>query len=255
MIIQSVHYIDKNNTGDMMSCPLEHFKINAEIRKLHIYDIDKLNIDLPVIIGGGGLLQQGNSSKNIEKIINNNKAPVIIWGIGFNTNYKKKDDYVPDFINNASLCGIRDYGLDGIKYVPCASCMHGSFMNEYEIKNEVVCFEGNKLGLSIPTMGCGSGANMNEIIKFLGSAKTIITSSYHGMYWGALLKKEVIVIPNADSSKFFYFPVKLPHATINNWRSFLGTGNKYNILNEFRSINIDFAKNVSDLLNIEFNEK
>lgn len=257
MILQSVHYINEKNTGDMQSCPFEHFSVDAEVKKFHIMDIDGLDPEFPVIIGGGGLLQHGPSIDNIEKIINRHRSPVVIWGAGVNTNGKGAHDDIPDFIKEACLVGIRDHAFAEFECVPCVSCMHPGFIKKYELKNDIVCFEGNKLDLPYPTMGCQDGATMEEILEFLGSAKTIVTSSYHGMYWGVLLKREVIVIPNAESSKFYNLPFDVAITDKDNFRSFIGH-KQTNVDDAFgicRVINILFARKVSQLLNIEFKYK
>lgn len=257
-MIQSVHNLNPKNTGDIQSCPFEHFQVEGhEILKHDIYDDpDKLNPDVPVIIGGGGLLQAGLSRDNINTIISRHKSKVIIWGLGVNTNHAANNDSIPEEIKKASLVGVRDYGFDGVDYLPCVSCMNPVFDNKYDIKNEVVCFEGNKLNLNLPTMGCDTQQSMESIIEFLGSANTIVTSSYHGMYWGLLLGKRVIVIPNENSSKFYYFPMNLNMATINNWQSFIVNGIIYPaFLRQARMGNFSFANKVSKLLNVEIKIK
>lgn len=253
MMLQSVHYINEKNTGDMQSCPFQHFHVGLQVKKFHIMDIQNVDPEFPVIIGGGGLLQHGQSINNIETIIKRHQAPVIIWGAGVNTNEKKINDFIPDFIHKASMVGIRDYGFLKFEYLPCVSCMHPAFDKQYAIKNDIVCFEGSKLDLPYPTMGCQQGASMDNIIEFLGSAKTIVTSSYHGMYWGILLAREVIVIPNAHSSKFYHFPFNVPMATIDNWKFFIGKGETHkDVLEKCRNFNKVYANRVSKLLNIDF---
>lgn len=252
MIIQSIHYINRDNAGDMNSCPFEHFKVDVEVKKMHILDMQVLDTDQPVIIGGGGLLQHGKSLDTIEMIIKMNRAPVIIWGAGVNTNHKKDQDHVPDFVQKATLVGIRDYTFMGFEYLPCVSCMSPLFDKTYEVQHEIVCFEGNKLNLPYPTMSCQEGKTMEEVIQFLGSARTIVTSSYHGMYWGVLLGKEVIVIPNEGSSKFYNFPFHIPITTIDDWKFFVGKAEIHeDALKICRGHNERFAKRVSELLKIE----
>lgn len=255
-MLQSVHYINEKNTGDMQSCPFEHFSVNVEVKKFHIMDIDDVDPQFPIIIGGGGLLQHGPSINNIEKIMKRHRSPVVIWGAGVNTNGKGAHDHIPGFIKEASLVGIRDYGFDGLGYVPCVSCLHPGFNKKYEVKNDIVCFEGNKLNLPYPTMGCQEGATLEKILEFMGSANTIVTSSYHGMYWGVLLEKEVVVIPNAESSKFYNFPFDVARTDKNNFKSFIGHKKTIDdALSNCREINILYAMRVSKLINIELKYK
>ena len=50
---------------------------------------------------------------------------------------------------------------------------------------------------------------MNEKIAFIGSCETIVTNSYHGIYWALLLGKKVISVPFA--SKFYGISPDLTH--------------------------------------------
>lgn len=135
------------------------------------------------------------------------RGPRMIWGAGHNRQldrrYKGQD--WPDWLVQFDKVGVRDWAQN-LPWVPCASCMHPAFDQEYEIKNEVIWFE-HKKGLikefgndSIPRF-VNSGNNMAQTIELLGSAETILTNSYHGAFWGTLLRRRVIVV-GAWSTKF-----------------------------------------------------
>lgn len=137
------------------------------------------------------------------------QSPKFLWGAGHNSDLKKERrpsiDY-PSYIVNFDLIGVRDYGTD-FEWVPCASCMHPALRKTYPIKNEIIWFEHKKQLTkdfgheSIPRF-INSGANIDQTIELLGSANVILTNSYHGAYWGTLLKKKVILV-GAWSSKFY----------------------------------------------------
>jgi hypothetical protein len=138
------------------------------------------------------------------------KSPRIIWGAGHNGDYQKKLkgtlEY-PKWIRNFDLVGIRDYAQE-YEWTPCASCMHPALRKNYAIKNDVIWFEHKKQLIKSTEFGnepiprfINSGSNIEQTIELLGSANTIITNSYHGAYWGTLLRKKVIVV-EAWSSKF-----------------------------------------------------
>lgn len=142
--------------------------------------------------------------------IDNEKSARIIWGAGHNSDYQKKLkghlDY-PPYLRLYDLVGIRDYDQP-YKWVPCASCMHPAFEKNYPIKNRVIWFEHKKQLLKSTDFGSypipriiNTGDNVGQTIEILGSAETIITNSYHGAYWGTLLKRKVIVV-EPWSSKF-----------------------------------------------------
>jgi hypothetical protein len=85
--------------------------------------------------------------------------------------------------------------------------MHPALRKQYPIKNDVIWFEHKKQLIksfgsdSIPRF-INSGSNIEQTIELLGGATTIITNSYHGAYWGTLLKKRVIVV-DPWSTKFY----------------------------------------------------
>lgn len=145
----------------------------------------------------------------IDKL-DNSKSPRIIWGAGHNGDYLKKIKgtlQYPKWLRDFDLVGVRDYAQQ-YEWVPCASCMHPALRKQYTIKNDVIWFEHKKQLIKSTEFGTdpiprfiNSGDNIEQTIELLGSANTIITNSYHGAYWGTLLKKRVIVV-DAWSSKF-----------------------------------------------------
>ena len=91
--------------------------------------------------------------------------------------------------------------------------------------------------------------NLEALVSFIGKSKTIVTDSYHAMYWSMLLGKKVVVIPN--SSKFFDFKYPPLITTFNDFESDLKKAQSYNgILEECREINRKFAQKVFDYLNL-----
>jgi len=140
-------------------------------------------------------------------------APRFVWGAGHNgegdVDFKKIR--WPKSFAGYKLVGIRDFHEHSrFSWVPCASCMHPAFDKTYEIKNDVIWFEHKKQMIKdfgqdpIPRF-VNTGGNIEQTIELLGSANTILTNSYHGAYWGTLLKKKVIVVGGAWSSKFRWF--------------------------------------------------
>ena len=210
---------DRKNIGDSLSSPLNYFELPGA-------KIEKLDIRLPVkaeelegkhiIIGGGGLLFP-RFLPEITTIINARKRKKLIaWGIGQQIYVRKKGKLFPRYITdeainsfdysyleNFDLVGIRDFGILGYDWLPCASCMHKSFDKKREIKHEFVVFSHKKFLLNIEnfprlTNECN---DMEKVLDFLGSGETVLTSSYHGVYWATLLGRKVLAFP--FSSKFY----------------------------------------------------
>jgi hypothetical protein len=146
------------------------------------------------------------------KSLKTGKNKRFVWGAGHNAKTNKfkenKQLLYPDFLREYDLVGIRDWG-QGYNWVPCASCMHPAFDEEYEITNDVIWFEHKKQLIKdfgtdpIPRL-VNSGNNIAQTIALLGSAKTIVTNSYHGAYWGTLLGRKVVLV-EPWSTKFRYF--------------------------------------------------
>lgn len=147
------------------------------------------------------------------KSLKDSKSKKYIWGAGHNGELKKKSSFLeyPDYLMNFDLVGVRDYG-QRFNWVPCASCMAPALQKKYPIKNDVIWFEHKKQlvkdfgDVSAPRF-INSGNNLDQTIELLGSANIIVTNSYHGAYWGTLLKKRVIVV-EPWSSKFMAFKHK-----------------------------------------------
>ena len=107
------------------------------------------------------------------------------------------------YLDGVDLVGIRDYDV-GLPWVPCASCMHPEFDRPRSPKHEVVVFSHKKFRLNIkglPTF-TNKEVDFRAVLDFLGSGETILTSSFHGAYWGTLLGRKVLAFP--FSSKFFW---------------------------------------------------
>lgn len=183
-------------------------------------------------------------------LINPTIAPRFIWGAGHNGSPEMEFIKIrwPKAFAKFRLIGLRDFNpASKYHWVPCASCMHPAFDKEYEIKNDIIWFEHKKQLIKdfgkdpIPRF-INSGDNIEQTIELLGSANTILTNSYHGAYWGTLLKKKVIVVGGAWSSKFKF----LKHSPVilgkkDNWRDAIDTTPIYdNALEECRKANRDY---------------
>jgi hypothetical protein len=126
----------------------------------------------------------------------------VLWGIGNNFGQKhgkksKDNPYYPEWINQCTLVGIRDWIKNYEKYyLPCVSCMHPAFDKDYSEQHEFVYFvhaaKSKFKNSNYPVMK-NNEMNFDKVIEFLGSGNTIITDSYHGAYWGQLLGKNVQV--------------------------------------------------------------
>lgn len=135
-------------------------------------------------------------------------GPRFIWGAGHNNNDVDQRVKYSRYLAEFRMVGLRDWHgqRSRMRWAPCASCMHPAFDRSYKIRNEVIWFEHRKQMIrdfgddSIPRF-INSGNNIEQVIELLASADTILTNSYHGAYWGTLLRRKVVVV-GAWSTKF-----------------------------------------------------
>ncbi len=266
----NLHRIDRNNVGDFYCAPHLYFDVLKD-KSLDIFDykVDDKNVnnnfikkisDNSLIIGGGGLLNRSGFSKQMkmfEKLTDKNKK-IVLWGLGHNrkdpSTFNKKVEYN---INTSKfgLVGTRDYSMPG-EYVPCVSCMHNIFDKDYtSIQETGIIFHKDTLKKNnllkrlenYPTSS--NTTNLEEMVGFIGKSETIVTDSYHAMYWSILLNKKVIAIPN--SSKFYDFKYKPVFSSFDNFEDDIKKGQSYSgILEECREINHNFAKKAFNYLNL-----
>ncbi|MCL2929091.1 MAG: hypothetical protein O4861_02640 [Trichodesmium sp. St16_bin4-tuft] len=249
-LLINVHVVDDTNVGDLFSSPLKYFEFpQSTTTTIDIRDLDqelakiaqKLQNGslgdyncLCFIVGGGGVL--------FPRFVNNfvalqqfkaqyqNQIPIkiITWGIGqqiYRTgldrqHYYQDFDY-SEYLQGFDLCGIRDFEHPNPNYhwVPCASCMSDQFDKPRSVQHEFVIFSHKKFEIKLdefPRMTNGTH-NFSEVLDFLGSGETILTSSYHGAYWGTLLGRKVLAFP--FSSKFYTLKHPAVNFVIDSWQT------------------------------------
>jgi hypothetical protein len=193
MLSAPTHYFDFPDYA-ITSADLRH--VTAEPTPNHL------------LVGGGGLLYS-RFLPAFQQISNVQRGRLIAWGIGqqtyghFDSNTIRSFDYSA-YLDRFDLVGIRDINM-GYNWVPCASCMHSAFDQPRAIEHEFVVFSHRKFQLHLDGLPRMTHANdsLEAVLDFLGSGETILTSSYHGAYWGTLLGRKVLAFP--FSSKFATF--------------------------------------------------
>ncbi len=238
-MIQFVHCRNKKNAGDMWSNPLNYLHVDAPTVSLGLDD--PIDTSGSVIFGGGGILKYAPQIPPCD-------GPRIIWGAGVNRPHLRDQDTIRG-VSGWDLVGIRDWDR-GYPWVPCASCLHEAFHRKYDILYEFVVMEGSRLGIrGLPAMRCNVGKRIDEFVKHLGSGETIITSSYHGWYWGTLLGRRVVVIPNEQASKFYHLRWPTPLATVQDWRAAARRSQAYpEALQQARAANVQHMLRAAGVL-------
>jgi hypothetical protein len=268
--VVNMHRIDTKNIGDYFSAPhhyfeelkdtfLDIFDYKSEDSEISDNFIEKISNNA-VIVGGGGLLNRGGFRRQMglmEDLTQKGKK-IVLWGVGHNekkpSTFGKVTEYSVD-VSRFGLVGTRDVNMPG-EYVPCVSCMHPIFDEKFEVTQETgVVFHKDTLRKpkitkkfhDYPTSS--NTTDLESLIRFIGSSESVITDSYHTMYWSMLLGKKVVTIPN--SSKFFDFKYKPVFSTFDTCLRDLEKGEVVTgLLEECREINKNFASKAFNYLNL-----
>lgn len=266
----NLHRIDKNNAGDFYCGPHLYFdalkgkgvdlfdykKEDASIRQNWINQIE-LN---SLVVGGGGLLNRPGFSKHMEmfEALSKTNKKIVLWGLGHNS--KNKSDFGKPInynitSSNYDLVGVRDYGRKE-EWVPCVSCMHPIFDEVKTNKREIgVVFHQKTLRNPRVTKkfsnydSIANNTDFESMVSFISESETVLTDSYHAMYWAMILEKKVMVFPN--SSKFYNFKYQPIISSFDNYAADMNKLQIYTgVKEECREINKTFSEKVFDLLNL-----
>lgn len=265
--IANIYRMDRANAGDYYSSPVHYFKELGDIQ-VDIFDFKNsadTNIEEQIsnnalIIGGGGLLNRNSfkfQMKTFEALAGRGKKTVL-WGVGHNSKHKKDFKKLESYnikVEKFGLAGTRDHTLSQ-EWVPCVSCLNPVFDKVYNTTQETGIILHNKTLKNSRISAAfkeypliSNSKDLEQFVEFIGASENIITDSYHAMYWGILLNKKVVVIPN--SSKFFDFKYAPLISTFENCLEDIQKARAYTgVLEECRERNIQFAKKVFNYLEI-----
>lgn len=249
--IINVHRVDPTNVGDMCSSPASYFDWLQSVPRLDMYETnfeqyqERLS-SASVIVGGGGVLQ----FSQIQALYDASPGLLVAWGAGHNVHGGER--LVPDSrLAQYDLVGIRDFGLEH-QWVPCSSSLHRVFDGVPEPEHEAVVYEhkDRPLGIEGVPVLTNREQHIEKVASFLGSAATVITNSYHGVYWATLLKRKVICV-DPFSTKFQAFKHPPHFAAADEWRSGIPRAKVYDeALDECRDANLEFSEMVRALFDV-----
>ncbi len=266
----NIHRIDTGNVGDFYCAPHLYFD-QLKTKQLDIFDIKspsdtvlknwitKISYN-SLIIGGGGLLNRKSFELQMSLFekLNNKGKKTVLWGVGHNSKNKKEFGKVSSYNINTSafgLVGVRDYSMHE-DWVPCVSCLNPIFDTKFETTQDIgIIFHKKTIkNKSLLTKlskypSTSNTTNLEDMVSFIGKSNTIVTDSYHAMYWSILMNKKVIAIPN--SSKFFDFKYQPVISTFDDFENDFNKAQSYSgVLEECREVNHKFAEKVFDYLNL-----
>jgi len=219
------HVIDPKNIGDLLAAPSRYFAFSPtqtaiDLRRLDPDQCVQTQADLQLgnaqnraivhLLGGGGLLFDRFKAA-IQFLVEQKQAfptqtKLVAWGPGqqiygqFTPQQIQTFDY-RSYLDGFDLVGLRDAHVEtlglGYHWLPCASCLHPAFDRPRPIRHEFVVFSHKKFQIQFPDFPTltNEATDFEQVLDFLGSGETILTSSYHGAYWGTLLGRKVLAFP------------------------------------------------------------
>lgn len=252
-----INRVDGNNCGDMMACPLlyyyDYFKQYCIKRHdIRFIDYESISSSDVVILGGGGLLDYAESMNRAINRVLDIGAAVIAWAPGFNTHSQYCDRVkTPIHFERFALLGVRDdQNSLQLPYLPDVSCKLEGVRRSYTVCREVGIaahkdypIEG--LDLDVIT----NERSMDEILRFIGESGTIISNSFHMIYWAILMgKKTVCMAP--FSSKFYSYRYKPEYCsgTLQDAVECVEKAQRYHVLEECVEMNDAFFQQVREII-------
>lgn len=191
MTVLSLSLREDRNIGDARCSPHWYFPIPGDHLPLNSDNHPPADV---IVFGGGAIA--GRAAKY------QTPAKKIAWGIGHTVRGAYSAEHLRHDVRGFELYGSRDYGHGD--WVPCASCMAPEFDS---VPEPVALFTFYGHAQIIPMSHVNNDCmDFARVIAHLASGETVITSSYHGMYWALLLGRRVVARP--FGAKFFGLPWK-----------------------------------------------
>lgn len=206
-----VNIRDNVNLGDMACSPRDYFEPFKRFKAFDFRHVpnEYLGKDTLMIIGGGGMMHPG-VDEWIERRIKS--QPVVTWGIGHNY-HEDQETPIPSLDKTeerllGAVASLRDRDVSRVEWVPCVTCMSHLFDGEMpEPIRDVLYLSHYNYHIPMPdgekqiNNHYSLVNNMGTVVRDIISAKAIVTSTFHGMYWSLLLGKPVVVF-NPQSSRY-----------------------------------------------------
>jgi hypothetical protein len=241
------HLRNTKNIGDFACSPFDYFDWGDATVK----DMREASSPYDACVFGGGKIFGGLAE---AAGVNTTGAPLhIAWGVGT----RQTLPISPKYRRARQLCdlvGSRDWGDRRYDFAPCASCMSTLFDAPPAPEHDVVFYwhggKTQKQNIQIPnTMPAMANnvASFEDAIRFIASGKTVVSNSYHGVYWSLLLGRKAICVP--FSNKFNAYRLPPAYATPRTWLTKLDSGIAHpQMLNLCRTATLAFKDKTTALL-------
>lgn len=211
------HHYRTTNLGDRVCSPLDYYPDLASGATR--VDLDDPTPACKVVVYGGGKIMGG-----LHKTLNANDRAAkarIAWGVSTVQKSRLSLRYWLAY-RAMTLVGTRDYGDDRFPWSPCVTCLSPGFEQPVQEEHDVVAYvhhwrvrdRGVVLPDGIPVME-NIEPDFAKVLRFIASGRTVMSNSYHGVYWALLLGKKVICVPY--SNKFYNYRLKPGYSTGREW--------------------------------------
>lgn len=241
------HLRETANIGDFSCSPFDYFDwVRATVK-----DMRDPSAPYDACVFGGGKIFGGLAE---AKGVNRERSPLhIAWGVGTRQTFPISAKY-RRARKLCDLVGSRDWGDRRYDFAPCVSCMSPLFDENMTPKHDVVFYwhggKTDKQNICIPDSiphKANNVGSFEDSIRFIASGKTVISNSYHGVYWSLLLGRKTICIP--FSNKFYGYRMPPAYAKPKNWLQKLETGiAQPQMLDTCRAATMAFKAKVDALL-------
>jgi hypothetical protein len=184
----------------------------------------------------------------VQFVPENNNLRLVAWGVGVPL-LGRRDSAVQQTASKFEHFSTRNYDRkEEMTYVPCPSCLSLEFDKPREIQNDVVVFTHKKktpnlnIASQYPLMS-NENRPFSEVLDFIGSGETVVTSSYHGVFWAQLMGRKVLCVPYSE--KFMSFESSPPMSTQIDWKNDLLDARAVpNCLDRYRNRNLEFLETI-----------
>ena len=182
--------------------------------KAHANDLRQAGQDYDVGVYGGGKIMRDIARSPAYR--RGNGRLNIGWGIStvqrnpFSLAYRKARIRL-------DLIGSRDWDQEEpggkVVWVPCPSSQHLFFDAPSSPDHEVVVYAHRSksqrmlkdLPASIPWR-YNHGNDLHEALNFIASGETVVSNSYHGVFWALLMGRRVLCLPFSNKFSRFRLP-------------------------------------------------
>ncbi|MBE0453515.1 MAG: polysaccharide pyruvyl transferase family protein [Roseovarius sp.] len=278
-MIFHVFRADPNNVGDWWCAPFRFIDFGSPSGVCDIMTIEELpNSEGLVVVGGGGL-GRDNFIPFFKKLFREDRLyKVIAWGVGADSLTTKKSIQkapsdmrrLTSYFDECDILGTRIHPstIPGGCYakphkthwVPCVSCMSPLFdeLRKVPPRASIGLYEHRRVTISghvtkwphflakyfgpFP-INSNEGKNLREKLEYLSSFDTIITNSYHGVYWSLLLGRKCICVPFKNG--LFSFRHSPSYLTDGDLKGAIDRAQIYpDMLEECRAANMSFLEKI-----------